>query len=89
MESEQSKHYNDYTLTDIIGLARENVITYMECAEIMEEQIPLRYPKINGDYNQIFEFVKGWCVSDQGHDFQRYCHRLAELERTLQKINSR
>ena len=77
--------FSQYTLGDIAGLVPEQIITYPECAEIMEEELLRRFPSLTATADRLYGSIRHSCRCPDGTlDYQRYCAELCSLERELQ-----
>tara|TARA_Y100000310_G_C20477816_1_gene713259 strand:- start:512 stop:748 length:237 start_codon:yes stop_codon:yes gene_type:complete len=74
--NEYALGFTTYTLSDITGLVGERVITYGECAEVLEERLLQKHPWIDAD--NLYGAVR-----KLSSDAKDYCRRLVGLGRML------
>lgn len=87
MTTEYTYDFTKHTLADIVGLAEGNgdrPLTFGECAEILEAELPKRYPYFSSIAQGMYATTREKCsVDGQGYDVKQYCHKLVELGRFL------
>ena len=71
--------YVGYTLADIVGLASSNTFTYLECTEILEEELMKRFSWI--DPAVFYPQIRKKAVNDQD-----YCERLVKAGKQLEEV---
>ena len=79
-------YLNKYSLGDILNLASNNesmkkVITYGECAELLELRLSEKHPWI--DPEMIYNKARSL-----SNNTQEYCHRLVDLGARLNNLNT-
>ena len=71
--------YPGYTLTDFLGLVTDHIITYQDCAEILEEELMSQFPWIKPD--EFYPVIKKKSV-----DAEDYCYRLIKAQKQLEEM---
>jgi len=71
--------YPGYTPADFLGLVADHTITYQDCAELLEEELMLRFPCIRPD-----EFYP--LIQEKSQDAEEYCHRLIKVHKQLEEM---
>lgn len=72
-------HYENYTLADFLGLVSNHTATYQECAEMLEEELKLRFPWIKPD--EFYPLLK-----KKSFDQEDYCYRLIKAGKQLEEM---
>lgn len=72
--------YVGYTLGDIVSLAHERTVTYLECAEILEQELQRRFPWIKPE--EFYPLL--WKKSS---NYENYCYQLIKAGKQLEEIS--
>lgn len=71
--------YVGYTLADFLGFVNGGIVTYQECAKILEEELMRKFPWINPD--EFYPLIK-----TKSSDYEDYCYRLIKTGKQLEEM---